>query len=181
MLQDRLLIRRFNRGDTDALRCIYEKYKNDLLKVAAALLNDKEYIEDVIHDVFVSFAGTAGNFRLSGTLKGYLSICVANRARDRNRSIKRQKTLSPNKAGHINSDKNRPDTFVIHNKLSKKIDFAMTLVPDEQREIIILHLLSKMRFRQIARSKGVSVNTVISRYRYGLDKLRSFLDGEFEK
>jgi RNA polymerase sigma factor (sigma-70 family) len=181
MLQDRLLIRRFNRGDTDALRCIYEKYKNDLLKVAAALLNDKEYIEDVIHDVFVSFAGTAGNFRLSGTLKGYLSICVANRARDRNRVIKRQKNFNPDKAIPVRTDNNRPDNSVIYDELSEKLDYAMALVPDEQREIIILHLISRMRFRQIARSKGVSVNTVISRYRYGLYKLRSILDGEFEK
>lgn len=181
MLEDKLLIRRFNRGDTDALRCIYEKYKNDLFKVAAALLNDKDCIEDVVHDVFVSLAGTVGNFRLSGSLKGYLSICVANRARDRNRAIKRQKNLSPDNANLTRSDKNWPDKSAILDELSEKLDYAMSIVPEEQREIIILHLLSKMRFRQIAKSKGVSVNTVISRYRYGLDKLRSILDGEFEK
>jgi DNA-directed RNA polymerase specialized sigma24 family protein len=42
-------------------------------------------------------------------------------------------------------------------------------------------LQSRMKFRQIARSQGVSVNTVMSRYRYGLDKLRSIIDGELEK
>lgn len=181
MLEDKLLVHRFNRGDTDALRHIYEKYKNDLFKVAAALLNDKDCIEDVVHDVFVLFAGAVGNFNLSGSLKGYLSICVANRARDRNRSIKRQKNFSPDKTGLIRSDKNRPDKSAILDELSEKLDCAMSLVPDEQREIIILHLISKMRFRQIAKLKGVSVNTVISRYRYGLDKLRSILNGEFEK
>ena len=62
MLEDKLLVHRFNRGDTDALRHIYEKYKNDLFKVAAALLNDKDCIEDVVHDVFVLFAGAGGNF-----------------------------------------------------------------------------------------------------------------------
>jgi RNA polymerase sigma-70 factor (ECF subfamily) len=181
MMEDKLLVRRFNRGDTDALRRIYEKYKNDLFKIAAALLNDKDYIEDVVHDVFVSFSGTVGNFKLSGTLKGYLSICTANRARDRNRATKRQKNLWPDKAGPIRSDKNRPDESVILDELSEKLYCAMSLVPDDQREIIILHLLSKMRFRQIAKSKGVSINTIISRYRYGLDKLRSILDGEYEK
>jgi len=181
MLEDKLLVWRFNRGDADALRCIYEKYKNDLLKVAAALLNDKDCIEDVVHDVFVSFAGTVGNFRLSGSLKGYLSICAANRARDRNRATKRHRNLSLDKAGPIRSDKNRPDNSAIYDELSEKLDYAMSIIPDEQREIIILHLLSKMRFRHIAKSKGVSVNTVISRYRYGLKKLHSILDGEFEK
>ncbi|MHC4890844.1 MAG: sigma factor-like helix-turn-helix DNA-binding protein, partial [Planctomycetota bacterium] len=54
-------------------------------------------------------------------------------------------------------------------------------LPYAQRELIILHLQSKMRFRQIAKSKGVSANTIQSRYRYGLNKLRSILDGELRR
>lgn len=181
MLEDRLLVWKFNRGDTDALRRIYEKYKNDLIKVATALLNDKNGIEDVVHDVFASFAQTVGNFQLSGSLKGYLSICIANRARDKNRAIQRHRTVSMDKAEPIRSVQNRPDDSAMRDELSRQLDYAMAQLPYEQREIIILHLQSRMRFRQIAKSKGVSVNTVLSRYRYGLDKLRSILDGESKK
>ena len=70
MLEDKLLIRRFNRGDSNALCRIYEKYRDDLLKVATALLNDRSDVEDVVHDVFVSFARNAGNFELRGSLVG---------------------------------------------------------------------------------------------------------------
>ncbi len=181
MLDDRLLVWRFNRGDTDALRRIYGKYRNDLLKVAAALLNDADGVEDVLHDVFVSFAQTVGKFRLSGSLKGYLSICIANRARDRNRSMQRQRTVSLDETGPIRPAKDRPDQSAVRGELSEQLDFAIGQLPHEQREVIILHLQSKMRFRQIARSQGVSVNTVLSRYRYGLDKLRTILDGELER
>jgi RNA polymerase sigma-70 factor (ECF subfamily) len=178
MLKDKLLIRRFNRGDSDALRHIYEKYRNGLLKVATALLNDRSDVEDVVHDVFVSFAQTAGNFRLSGSLKGYLSICIANRARDKNRATQQQRTVRLDKAGPIRSDTTGPDHSAMRSELWRQLDYAMAQLPYEQREIITLHLQSKMRFRQIAKSKGVSINTVMSRYRYGLDKLRSVLDGE---
>jgi RNA polymerase sigma-70 factor (ECF subfamily) len=181
MLKDRLLIRRFNRGDSDALRRIYEKYRNDLLKVATALMNDRSDVEDVVHDVFVSFAQTVGNFQLSGSLKGYLSICIANRARDKNRATQRQRTVRLDNAGPIRSGTTGPDHSAMRSELWRQLDYAMAQLPYEQREIIILHLQSKMRFRQIAKSKGVSVNTVMSRYRYGLDKLRSVLDGEFRK
>lgn len=173
-----MLVWRFNRGDTDALRRIYEKYRDDLLKVAAALLNDKNGVEDVVHDVFASFAQKVGNFQLSGSLKGYLSICIANRARDKNRATQRQQTLSQGKAKPVYPDQNRPDNSAMRDELSEQLECAMVQLPCEQREIIILHLQSRMRFRQIAKSKGVSVNTVLSRYRYGLDKLRSILDGE---
>lgn len=55
MLEDRLLILKFNRGDLGALRGVYEKYKDDLVTLAAALLTDVSSAEDVVHDVFVSF------------------------------------------------------------------------------------------------------------------------------
>jgi len=181
MLKDKLLIRRFNRGESDALRRIYEKYRDDLLKVAAALLNDRSDVEDVLHDVFVSFAQTVGNFQLSGSLKGYLSICIANLARDKNRGTQRQRTVGLNNAGPIRSGITGPEHSAMRSELSQQLDYAMAQLAYEQRETIILHLQSKMRFRQIAKSKGISVNTVLSRYRYGLGKLRSILDGEFKK
>ncbi|MHC4581225.1 MAG: sigma-70 family RNA polymerase sigma factor, partial [Planctomycetota bacterium] len=74
-----------------------------------------------------------------------------------------------------------PDDCAACGELSERIGRAMAELPSEQREVVVLHLQSKMKFRQIARSQGVSVNTVQSRYRYGLDKLRSMLDGESER
>ena len=48
----------------------------------------------------------------------------------------------------------------------------------QQRETIVLRLHADMKFRQIAELQEVPVKTVQSRYRYGLDKLRSLLNGE---
>ena len=180
MLEDKLLVWRFNRGDGDALRCIYEKYRTDLVKVAAALLNDRANVEDVVHDVFVSFAQNAGDFHLCGSLKGYLSICVTNRARDKNRALLRQATLDPDGAGRVGSAATGPDDPVVRSELSEKLDYALSQLPYEQREVIVLHIQSRMRFRQIARLKGISANTVMSRYRYGMNKLRSILDSELK-
>jgi RNA polymerase sigma-70 factor (ECF subfamily) len=66
-------------------------------------------------------------------------------------------------------------------ELYGQIEQAMVQLPYEQREAIILHLQSGMRFRAIAAIQGVSINTIQSRYRYGLDKLRSLLNIEVEK
>jgi len=43
---------------------------------------------------------------------------------------------------------------------------------------MMLHFQAEMTFKIIAKSLGISVNTVKSRYRYGLEKLRLFLDDE---
>ncbi len=85
-IEDELLKWRFKRGSREALARIYEKYMHLLLSVAMGLLNDPHEAEDVVQDVFVSFARGAGGFGLKGSLKAYLATCVINRARDRVRS-----------------------------------------------------------------------------------------------
>ena len=86
MLEDKLLVIKCKRGNKDAMCRLYEKYKDYLLTLAKALLGEQADAEDIVHDVFVTFARSAGKFRLTGNLKGYLAACVSNRARDRIRA-----------------------------------------------------------------------------------------------
>lgn len=178
MIEDRFLIWRFNRGDPAALCRIYEKHRDGLLKTAAALLNDRAGIEDVLHDVFVEFAKSVGRFELRGSLKGYLAICVANRARDLNRMNRRRAAVAPDEVPPRAADGIGPVQAAMSRETIGRLDAAMAELPDEQREIIVLHVQSKLPFREIARLREISINTAMSRYRYGLDKLRSILNGE---
>jgi RNA polymerase sigma-70 factor (ECF subfamily) len=174
MVEDKILVWKFNRGSKDALRRIYEKYKDDLLGLAITLLRDRSLAEDVVHDVFVSFAGTTGTFHLSGSLKGYLSTCVANSARDRNR-LRVVRGAGPEVMETVGSDSDGPMEQAIGREESDELQALLARLAYEQREAIVLHLHHGMRFREIAEALGISINTVQSRYRYGLDKLRSIL------
>ena len=90
MLEDELLKWKFRRGSREALARIYEKYLDPMLTLAVGLLNSTAQAEDVVHDVFVSFAKTAGDFRVRGSLSGYLATSVVNRVRDYQRRQRRQ-------------------------------------------------------------------------------------------
>ncbi len=180
MVEDKILVWKFNRGSKDALRRIYEKYKDDLLGLAITLLRDRSLAEDIVHDVFVSFARTVGTFHLSGTLKGYLSTCVANRARDRNRS-RSPRGVGPDVAEAAGSNSTGPMEHAIGCEESGQLQDLLARLSYEQREVIVLHLHHELRFREIAKALGISINTVQSRYRYGLDKLRSILNSVVTK
>ena len=180
MLEDKLLVWKLKRGNSDALRHIYEKYRRDLLALAIALSNDRGVAEDVVHDVFVSFAQYAEKLQLRTSLKSYLLSCIANRVRNIHRE-KCQQAIRLDEAGTINSDSDGPEQMAIASEELHRIGRAMVQLSYEQREVIILHLQGGMRFRAIAQSQGVSINTIQSRYRYGLNKLRSLLNGEAEK
>jgi RNA polymerase sigma-70 factor (ECF subfamily) len=180
MIEDKLLVWRFNRGDSAALCRIYEKYRVCLLKVAVALLYDRSGAEDVLHDVFVRFAQTAGQFQVKGSLKGYLSICVANRARDVNRTKQRRNAADLDEADMPPAGTPGPEHEAMSRETVAKLDAALAALPDDQREIIVLHLQSRLAFREIAELREVSINTALSRYRYGLERIRSALNGELE-
>ena len=180
MIEDELLKWRFKHGSRDALRRIYEKYLNRLLTLAMALLNDAGAAEDVVHDVFVSFAESAEDFRLAGSLKSYLTTCVMNRARDRIRANQRQ-PMRLDGSESISSNLNGPDHAIVCSEKAQRLQRAIAQLPDEQRQVVVLRLKGEMKFREIAKLEGTSVNTIQGRYRYGLNKLRSMLNGEVEK
>ena len=181
MLQDKILIWKFNRGEQEALRCIYEKYKDDLVTLAAALLTDVNSAEDVVNDVFVNFIRSADRFRLTGSLKGYLATCVANNARNRNKAGRKQAGYGLDKTDIASSNSNRPDAAAIFGEELRQLSSALAQLPYEQREVLLMHSYSDLNFRTIARSLGVSINTVQGRYRYALNKLQSMLDGEVKR
>jgi len=180
MIEDELLKWRFKRGSKDALRRIYEKYLNHLLTLAMALLNDVGRAEDVVHDVFVSFAGSAKDFKLGGNLKSYLTTCVMNRARDQMR-VNRRGPMQLETAESVSSNLNGPDQEIVCSEESQRLNHAIAQLPDEQRQVIVLRLKGEMTFSQIAKLHNASINTIQGRYRYGLNKLRSVLNGEVEK
>jgi len=181
MLEDRLLLWKFKHGSRDAFRVIYEKYAGDMLTLAGNLLDDKNGAEDIVQDVFIKLVESVGTFRLTGSLKSYLATCVANRSRDYIRRRIRQRKAMARQAEQTSAETKSTIHLAINSEQLRKVSDAMAELPYEQREAIALRIHGSMRFRQIAQLQNVSTKTVQSRYRYGLDKLRSTLNGEVEK
>jgi RNA polymerase sigma-70 factor (ECF subfamily) len=180
MMEDRLLIWRFKRGSREALRRIYEKYKNDLLKLAVSLVGDVNTAEDVVQDVFVSFAQSAARIGIRGDLRKYLVTCVANRTRNRRRDQGRHETSGMDEAEWVVCAVRGPEQWAILNEELRLLSEAMAQIPYEQREVLVLYMQTGMTFRWIAEIQNASINTVQGRYRYGMNKLRSLLNGEFK-
>lgn len=176
MIEDELLKLRFKAGSIDALQGIYQKYRNYLLTLAMAMSNDTAAAEDIVHDAFVSFAQSGSRFRLHGSLRAYLATCVANRVRDRLRARKHQ-GQSLDMGLSLESDFDPPDGRLLSDERSRLVARALARLPDEQRETIALHLNGQLKLREIAKLHNVPVTTVRGRYRHGIERLRSILNG----
>ena len=176
---DKRLLKRLRAGDKDALRRIYEKYIDDLLRVALSILCDIQRAEDCLHDVFVDLAGAADGLRIRSNLRSYLVSCVANRARDQLRKRTRQSALWAKKVCGQPISGN-PLRQIVDSEESARVLEALAALPYEQREVFVLHIQGELKFREIAGQLGVSINSVQSRYRYAIEKLRAILDEEPE-
>ena len=181
MLEDKLLVLKFKRGRSDALRRIYEKYRDDLLKLAVVMTNDVNTAEDVVQDVFVSFARSIETIKPRGNLKQYLMTSVANRIKNRFRDSSRHPTCSDEILEQQPTDAENPERWAILSEQLQLISNAMAKIPFDQRQAVALHLQGGMTFRQIAKIQNASVNTIQGHYRYGLKKLRTLLNGQVTK
>jgi RNA polymerase sigma-70 factor (ECF subfamily) len=85
------------------------------------------------------------------------------------------------KAGIFREAAKGPDEVTISVEKLQRVRHALTLLPYDQREVILLRLHSGLTFKTIAKSQKRSIHTVQSRYRYGLQKLQSILNSEVEK
>ena len=174
MSEDSRLLKRLRSGDRGALQVIYQKYRDDLLRISASLLGNVHAAEDCLHDVFVAFAGAADGLNVERDLKSYLTSCIVNRARDQLRRISRHASLALEESNPPTVSRD-PAAGLTDGEESSRIFEAMAQLPYEQREVIALHLHAEMTFKDISRLQGVSINTIQSRYSYGIDKLRRLL------
>ena len=179
-MEDKLLVKKSRQGCVESFRQIYDKYRDDLLILAVAMLNDTHAAQDVLHDVFLAFAQSLDGFKLSGSLRSYLATCVANRSRNW-RKTKHRQTVAIEAAASVASDIEGPFERIVINEELFRLSDALAELPTEQREVIVLHMHGQMSLPAIARAQGTSANTVKSRYRYGIDKLRSMLDEGVKK
>ena len=107
-----------------------------------------------------------------------MAKCVVNKSRDILRKQNRQKENRLDDSFDIASPAKSPPQLIIKNELTEKMQNAISRLSYEQKEAVICRLHGQMKFRQIADIQQVSVKTVISRYRYGIDRLRSMLNDE---
>ena len=178
MIEDTLLVWKLRNDREDGLVRTYCKYKNYLLKIAYALLDDGQQVEDAVQDVFVALAESSHRLRLDGNLRSYLVRCLINRVHNMQKARRARPALPLSEIKEPCSHGDRPDQWVILDDEHRRVHSALRKLPESQRVVIALHVRGGLRFKQIARLQKTSINTIQSRYRYGLEKLRFLLNSE---
>ncbi|HOK65623.1 MAG TPA: RNA polymerase sigma factor [Anaerohalosphaeraceae bacterium] len=180
-MEDQKLVRQSKRGNRQAFEAIYRKYLDPMLTIAMNLLGDAGLAEEAVQECFIRFLRSLRDFTLHGSLKAYLAACVANRARDFLRQRTRRQENSLETLPEFPEQRtNIPPPFesAVRNEQLEILRRGLLALPYEQREVITLRHHGGLTFKKIAAAQSVPIQTVQSRYEYGLKKLRLLLNGE---
>ena len=73
-----------------------------------------------------------------------------------------------------------PEALYVRNMLLEELEFAISELPHEQREVFVAHELEGRSFRELSDETGVSINTLLSRKRYAVLHLRERLQSIYD-
>ena len=148
------------------IESLYRDHAPALLLFASAMLGERSRAQDAVHQVFLRLME---NRHLSQAIdkKAYLFGCVRNAVLNEAKRQQRNTALDPDLAWF--------DPPLRDYAAELNLRRALCALPDEQREVIVLHLWGELTFAQIAALLVISLYTGASRYRYALTKLREFM------
>ena len=149
-----------NRLDLDSVRQLYERHARGLLAYACTYVTSFATAEDVLHQVFERLL--RGDLAITGAPVAYLYRAVRNASLNKIRD----------RAGDVDFHEGWLDSPTGMEQTTMEIQSALRELPDQQREVILLHVWGKMSFEEVATALEIPPNTAASRYRYGLSKLR---------
>jgi RNA polymerase sigma-70 factor (ECF subfamily) len=146
-----------------AIEVLYRQHGAALLLFASAISGDRGRAQDAVHQVFLK-AIENGSVSEAINKKAYLFASV------RNAVLNDAKVQDGNMPLDVDSVWfSPPDRDYAGEQNLRR---ALAELPDDQREVIVLHVWGELTFSEIADLLGVSSNTAASRYRYALAKLR---------
>jgi RNA polymerase sigma-70 factor (ECF subfamily) len=170
-LPDNMLRAALARNDPAALELMWDRYASDLFAYLLAVLCSRHDAEDVLQTVFVKIAQKRHRLAKARHLDAYIYRIARNEAFSFIGRRKKDRTIKALDESWLIV----PESHKEKNDLAEQLQAVLALLPQQQREVIVMKIYKQKTFLEISRTLGLSQHTVASRYRYGMEKLRILL------
>jgi len=168
-------------GNIGAFEILVNRYKEKVFTSILFFVKDSYLAEDLFQDVFIKIIDTLRNKRYSeeGKFLPWALRIAHNLCVDYFRKIKRTPAIKTSDDKDIfevlQLTEEGPDSKLVRGQSHERVRRMLDLLPEEQREIIILRHYANMSFKEIAQITNCSINTALGRMRYGLINMRKMM------
>ncbi len=180
-LSDQQIVHMYIGGNASALNTLVTRYKDKIFTSIYLLVKDKYLAEDIFQDVFIRIIDTlkGGRYTDEGKFLPWAMRIAHNLCVDHFRKVKRTPTIKTSDDRDIfevlNFSEPGADHRIMHEQTADKVRRMIDLLPEDQREVIILRHYADLSFKEIADLTHCSINTSLGRMRYGLLNLRKMM------
>lgn len=178
---DNELVKCFQEGNNSALEVLINRHKDKIFTSINILVKDKYLAEDLFQDVFIKIIDTlrASRYNEEGKFLPWAMRIAHNLCVDHFRKIKRTPPIATSDDRDIfeviNVAEPGADKAMMQGQSHDSVRLVLDMLPDDQREVIILRHYADLSFKEIARMTGCSINTALGRMRYGLLNMRKII------
>ncbi|MGI8806958.1 MAG: RNA polymerase sigma factor [Acidimicrobiales bacterium] len=156
----------------EGLTELYRSYAADLLEMLWVFVGDRASAEDLVHEAFLKVHRAWPRLEPGSSARAYLRATAFNLARSgfRRRMVAlRHRQPGP---GHAAS----PETDVVLREDQREVAAALRRLPPRQRQCVVLRYWTELGDQEIATELGISVNSVKTHLRRGLDAMEKHLE-----
>ena len=179
---DEELIALFNQGNSYAMEVLVNRHKVRIYTSIYVLVKDKYLAEDLFQDLFIKVIETfrAGKYKEENKFVQWAMRIAHNLCVDHFRKIKSKPIIKTSEGTDIfdllNFAEPTVEDAIMKTQSNEKIMKLVCLLPEDQREVIILRHFADLKFREISKILNCSVNTALGRMRYALLNLRKLIE-----
>jgi RNA polymerase sigma-70 factor (ECF subfamily) len=175
---DKQLIINYLKGDEKALEILIKRYLKSIYSFAFRFVGNGQEAEDITQEVFIKMWRNLKKFKKNGRFKNWLFTIAKNACFDFLREKKKISILSLEDYFYLVDSKNLPKEIFEKESLKEKIQKLLERLSFKTKEVLNLYYAGGLTFREIAEISGESINTVKSRHKRALAKLREILKVE---
>ena len=180
-LSDQQLIHLYMDGGAETLSTLVYRYKDKLYTSIYLLVKDKYLAEDIFQDAFIRIIDTlkGGRYTEEGKFLPWAMRIAHNLCVDHFRKVKRTPAIKTSDDHDIfeviNFSEPGADQKMMQGQSHDRVRRMLELLPEDQREVIIMRHYADLSFKEIATLTNCSINTALGRMRYGLINLRKMM------
>jgi RNA polymerase sigma-70 factor (ECF subfamily) len=181
LINDQELIRLYLEGNEACLEMLIKRHKRKVFTAIIMIVHDRYIAEDIFQETFIKVVKTlkGGKYNEEGKFLPWVMRIARNLSIDYFRRSKRMPKITTSDGEDVFRtiqivEENREDKMIRMQK-EQTIRDLIKLLPEEQREIIILRHYAELSFKEISEITQVSINTALGRMRYALNNLRKLI------
>ena len=178
---DQDLIHHYIGGNEAGLVELIRRYQSKIYTSIYLLVKDEYLAEDIFQDTFIKVINTlkAGKYNEEGKFLPWAMRIAHNLCVDHFRKVKRTPTIKTSDDRDIfeviNFSEPGADHRMMQGQSHERVRKMLDLLPEDQREVIVMRHYADLSFKEIASLTNCSINTALGRMRYGLINLRKMM------